>query len=243
MTSDSKAPAATAAKDAPAPAYKIDLKTRIAIGVGGFIIQTLARTWRIRAVGRAKFDANRSHEKGAIFTFWHGKMLGLMAEHHRPTTVLISDHRDGEIITQITRRFNLTAVRGSSSKGAARALLQLSRTVNEARDIAITPDGPRGPRHTFAPGALVVSQRTGAPIILLASHVSSAWRLNTWDQFEVPKPFAKIVVAYGEPIVVASDSARDATADTDAVTAALHALDQYARDVAEGRVQPPAERT
>lgn len=221
--------AAKASSAASAP--NLDWKTRAAISVGGFVIRMLARTWRIRAIGRESFDANRAAGKGAIFTFWHGQMLPLVAEHHRPTTVLISDHRDGEIITQIVSSFGCRAVRGSSSKGAARALLQLSRTLNEGNDIAITPDGPRGPRHSFAPGAVVLSQRTGSPIVLLASYAKRVWKLNTWDGFEIPKPFAKVTVAYGEPFIVAADGAREAATDVDAVAATLAKLVERAREV------------
>jgi lysophospholipid acyltransferase (LPLAT)-like uncharacterized protein len=228
VAADTKGPTQ---KPAPLPATRLDWKTRAAISVGGFIIRALAGTWRIRAVGRDRFDAGRQPGVGAIFTFWHGQMLPLVAEHHRPTTVLISDHRDGEIITQIVSSFGCRAVRGSSSKGAARALLQLSRTLTDGHDIAITPDGPRGPRHSFAPGALVLSQRTGASIVLLASHANRVWRLNTWDGFEIPKPFARVTVAYGEPFVVAAPDVREAVLDTEAVTAKLNQLgEQVASD-------------
>lgn len=230
-TPEAPKPAAKKRSDGSTAPAMIDWKTRAAISVGGFLIRMLARTWRIRAVGRESFDANRPAGKGAIFTFWHGQMLPLVAEHHRPTTVLISDHRDGEIITQIVSSFGCRAVRGSSSKGAARALLQLSRTLNDGDDIAITPDGPRGPRHSFAPGAVVLSQRTGAAIVLLASYAKSVWRLNTWDGFEIPKPFAKVIVAYGEPFVVAADGVREAATDVDAVAAALTKLVEHAKAV------------
>lgn len=228
---NSGAPSVVAKNPVAATPPKLDWKTRAAIVVGGFLIRMLARTWRIRAVGRESFDANRAAGKGAIFTFWHGQMLPLVAEHRRPTTVLISDHKDGEIITQIVSGFGCRAVRGSSSKGAARALLQLSRTLNEGNDIAITPDGPRGPRHSFAPGAVVLSQRTGSPIVLLASYASHVWRLNTWDGFEIPKPFARVTVAYGEPFVVSAEGVREAATDVDAVAAALVKLGERAKEI------------
>jgi len=236
-TSNADAPTSSTSKPpAPPSVPTLDWKTRAAISVGGFLIRALARTWRVRVEGREAVEAVRRSGQGVIFTFWHGQMLPLLAEHNRPTTVLISDHRDGEIITQIVSGFGCRAVRGSSSKGAARALLQLSRTLNEGNDIAITPDGPRGPRHSFAPGAVVLSQRTSAPIAFMVSHTNRLWRLKTWDQFEIPKPFARVTVVYSEPFVVAADRARDAAAEVEAVKAALIALGERATAIGMGLI-------
>ena len=236
-TSNAGAPISSAPKPpAPEGVPKLDWKTRAAISVGGFLIRMLARTWRVRVEGREAVEVVRRAGQGVIFTFWHGQMLPLLAEHQRPTTVLISDHRDGEIITQIVSGFGCRAVRGSSSKGAARALLQLSRTLNEGNDIAITPDGPRGPRHSFAPGAVVLSQRTNAPIAFMVSHTNRAWRLKTWDQFEIPKPFARVTVVYCEPFVVAADCARDAATEVETIKAALIALGERATAIGTGLI-------
>ena len=236
-TSSTEATTSMAARPpASAGIPKLDWKTRSAISVGGFLIRALARTWRVRVEGREAVEAVRRSGQGVIFTFWHGQMLPLLAEHNRPTTVLISDHRDGEIITQIVSGFGCRAVRGSSSKGAARALLQLSRTLNEGNDIAITPDGPRGPRHSFAPGAVVLSQRTSAPIAFMVSHTNWAWRLKTWDEFEIPKPFARVTVVYSEPFVVSADRARDAATEVETVKAALIALGGRATAIGTGLI-------
>ena len=234
-TSNADAPTSPAPKPpAPVGVPKLDWKTRAAISVGGFLLRILARTWRVRVEGRDAVEVVRRSGQGVIFTFWHGQMLPLLAEHNRPATVLISDHRDGEIITQIVSGFGCRAVRGSSSKGAARALLQLSRTLNEGNDIAITPDGPRGPRHSFAPGAVVLSQRTSAPIAFMVSHTNRVWRLKTWDQFEIPKPFARVTVVYSEPFVVSADRARGAATEVETVKAALIALGERATAIGMG---------
>ena len=236
-SSNANTPTSPALKPpAPVSVPKLDWKTRTAISVGGFLIRALARTWRVRVEGREGVEAVRRSGQGVVFTFWHGQMLPLLAEHNRPTTVLISDHRDGEIITQVVSGFGCRAVRGSSSKGAARALLQLSRTLNEGNDIAITPDGPRGPRHSFAPGAVVLSQRTNAPIAFMVSHTNRVWRLKTWDQFEVPKPFARVTVVYSEPFVVSTDRARDAATEVETVKAALIALGERATAIGMGLI-------
>ena len=118
--------------------------------------------------------------------------------------MLISEHGDGEIIARIARHFGFRTIRGSTSRGAARALLELVREVQGGNELAITPDGPRGPAKSFAPGAVIVAQRSGSPIVPAVVHVPFAWRLKSWDRFVVPKPFAKITVAYGETIEIDS---------------------------------------
>jgi lysophospholipid acyltransferase (LPLAT)-like uncharacterized protein len=101
-------------------------------------------------------------------------------------------------------------VRGSTSRGAARALIQMTRELDAGFPIAVTPDGPRGPARQFAPGALIASQRSGAPILVVGVAASRAWRLRSWDQFQIPKPFARVIVAYGTPTVAAGESPREA---------------------------------
>jgi hypothetical protein len=124
----------------------------------------------------------------------------------------------------VVRAFGLETVRGSTSRGGARALLELVATLRRGRDVAVTPDGPRGPRHEFAPGALVAAQRAGAAVIGVAAHVDRAWRLRSWDAFEIPKPFARITVAYTPARGVPGGSARDAAAAAPAFGAELRAL-------------------
>ena len=99
---------------------------------------------------------------------------------------------------------------GSSRRGAERALLSLAREVERGSHVAVTPDGPRGPAESFAPGALIAAQRSGAPIVLLRAVVDRAWRLNSWDRFLIPKPFARVTIYVSEPISVNAASLRAA---------------------------------
>ena len=94
----------------------------------------------------------------------------------------------------------------------ALALLALAATLKAGQDVAVTPDGPRGPRHAFAPGALVAAHRAGVPVVGLVSHVDRMWRLNSWDRFEIPKPFARITIGYTEPFFVPGRTPADAAA-------------------------------
>jgi len=165
----------------------------------------------VREIGREPWTRRRAQGDPSIVALWHGQLLALTPHHGGlDVSVLISEHRDGEIIARVVQALGYRTVRGSTSRGAGRALLELVRVLREGNDVAITPDGPRGPRHSFAPGALIAAQRSGAPIVGVVAHVSRAWRLRSWDGFEIPKPFARITVAYSEPTPVDDATPREA---------------------------------
>jgi len=192
-----------------------DWKLRAIIGMGTALLRALAATWRLRVHNPEVVADARANGRSIVLILWHGQMLVPLHVHRRQQiAILISEHRDGEIITGIARAFGQRAVRGSSSRGAARALLGLARELDSGYDVAVTPDGPRGPYRVFAPGALVAAQRTGAPVIPIGVAVSSAWTLRSWDRFIIPKPFARVSVVYGEAVVVRTERARDAAALT-----------------------------
>jgi lysophospholipid acyltransferase (LPLAT)-like uncharacterized protein len=132
--------------------------------------------------------------------------------HHRDqgVAVLVSEHQDGELIARVLEWMGYGLIRGSTSRGAGRALLGLVRTLKEGNDVAVTPDGPRGPRHKVAPGAVIAANRAEAPILPTVAHVDRYWKLRTWDGFVIPKPFARITIAYGEPRNVRAASPREA---------------------------------
>ncbi|MEI6740667.1 MAG: lysophospholipid acyltransferase family protein [Gemmatimonadaceae bacterium] len=177
----------------------LDWRTRGLVRLGGWLLTALGATWRVRVIGREALLARPADAPRVVLTLWHGQMLPILWAHRQPTAVLISEHRDGEIIARIVARFGFSSVRGSTSRGGARALLACVQAVQEGADVAITPDGPRGPRHQFAPGALVVAFRAGVPVVPLVAHVDRAWRLRSWDAFEIPKPFARVTIVYGAP--------------------------------------------
>jgi lysophospholipid acyltransferase (LPLAT)-like uncharacterized protein len=192
----------------------VDARTRLIARLGALLIGALARTWRVRVVGREPVDALRAAGRPVAFAFWHGQMLPLVWQHRdEGVAILVSSHRDGEIIARIIHRFGFRTVRGSSSRGAGRALLGLVRELQAGREVAVTPDGPRGPARRFAAGAIVAAQRAAAPVIPVSAHASRAWRLGSWDRFMIPKPFARVTVAYGPPTLVAAPTARDAAGE------------------------------
>ncbi len=179
--------------------------------VGAALIRVLGATWRIRFVDATPVDQLRHSGQPVALLLWHGQMLPLLyAMRFQSIAILVSTHKDGELIAQIASRFGCRLVRGSSSRGAERALLGLSRALQDGFTVAVTPDGPRGPNRSFAPGALVAAHRAKAPVVAFGVHASRAWQLSSWDRFMIPKPFAKVTIVFGEPTEVPGDSVREA---------------------------------
>lgn len=115
---------------------------------------------------------------------------------------LISEHSDGRIIARATEYMGLHSVAGSSTRGGAKAALELIRKVKEGFDIAITPDGPKGPRYEMKKGVLRLSKDTGARLFPATLSFERYWQFRSWDQMILPKPFSKAVCLIGEPIIV-----------------------------------------
>lgn len=173
-----------------------------AVRLGGPLIRLLAYTWRFEEVNDAPWRALRAEGQAFIFTLWHGHLLAqTWLRRKEGITTMISEHRDGEIIARLVQSWGYRTVRGSTSRGAGRALLGMVRDLAAGKEFAITPDGPRGPAGRAQPGVLLASQRARAPIVPMRSEVSSAWRMRSWDRFLIPKPFARIRVIYGDPWV------------------------------------------
>lgn len=205
------------------------LRLRLSVLAGSGALRALASTWRYRVIGEEHLAGLREMGTPFIFSLWHGQLLPLIW-HHRGerVAILVSEHRDGELIARIARSIGYQLIRGSTTRGGGRALLALVRALEAGTEVAVTPDGPRGPANKFAPGALVAGHRTGAPLLPIAAHASSAWRLASWDGFLIPKPFARVTVAYGAPVHVDASSARDAGSQSPAFEARMAATVQRA---------------
>lgn len=179
--------------------------------VGTWIIRLVGVTWRVRIRDAGPVDRLRHDGQPVALLLWHGQLLPLLyVMRFQSIACLISTHRDGELIAQIARRLGCKLIRGSSSRGAERALLGLVRTLKDGFTVAVTPDGPRGPYRTFAPGALVAAHRANAPVVAFGVHATRAWYLKSWDQFMIPKPFARVTIVFDAPVMVPGSSARDA---------------------------------
>lgn len=202
-----------------------DRRVRWTVRLGAAVLRVVASTWRMRSHGIQALHDARARDKRVIFTLWHGELLPLLWQHRgENVAIVISEHRDGEIVARIAESLGYSTVRGSSSKGGSRALIGLMREIDAGKDGAITPDGPRGPAHVFAPGVAVAAQRTGALIVPIRAAASRSWRLKSWDRFLIPKPFARVDVHYGELVSVEAASPREAAEHAPRLQAILEAV-------------------
>lgn len=170
---------------------------------GGLILPLLIRTWRIEL--EIPPDLRRIRDSGGkvILAFWHNRQIGLLrlADELSPIRVLISRHGDGEIIARIVSRFGIGSVRGSSTRGGQAAVRQLVEASRE-NHLAITPDGPVGPRYRAKQGVALVAGLTGLPVVWISWSADRAWRFRSWDRFLLPKPFARLRYRVGGAVRV-----------------------------------------
>jgi len=170
------------------------------------IIAFLSNTIRWEYIGWRYDPAGQEHH---IFAFWHARilMMGTGLKGCRGYT-LISEHRDGGFIAETLHLQGFRTVRGSSSRGGARALLQMVRAFKKENcDFGITPDGPRGPREKVQVGTILLAKKTGLPVRPVIWATNRQWRItSSWDHFYIPKPFSRGVFVYGETVYIAPDS-------------------------------------
>ena len=171
-------------------------------------IRLLAATWRIRTEHeerwRPLYQARRAH----VFLLWHEALLPLLWQHRRQgIAIVVSEAREGQYLADLGTVLGYRTVRGSSTRGASRALLGAVRELREGRAVAFTPDGPRGPRRELKPGVVAAAQRGGGIIVPIHAEASRAWRLHSWDRFMIPQPGARVTIRYGRPFEVAAGEA------------------------------------
>ena len=188
----------------------------IAKAVGLPAIKTLAATWRFHESGVQPW------KPPFIFVLWHSRILPLLALHKGEGLVLlISRHRDGGYLAALADGWGFKSGRGSTQRGGEVGLLGIVRALQAGAIVALTPDGPRGPRERVQPGAVAAAQHAGVPIVAAGARTSSAWYLGSWDRMCIPKPFAAIDVRYSAPIHIGAnkEGLRDGI---EAVTRSLH---------------------
>jgi hypothetical protein len=176
--------------------------------LGAALVRALGHTLRLEVIGTERLVPLWQSAQPIVYGVWHGQLLmlpfvneRLRATHGaRRVYVLASRSRDGEMLARFAARFGLGVARGSSSRGGAVALRRLTRRARAGHDVAVAPDGPRGPRQRCQPGIVALAALAGAFVVPTAFAASPAWRLSSWDAFEIPRPWARGAVVFGPPL-------------------------------------------
>jgi lysophospholipid acyltransferase (LPLAT)-like uncharacterized protein len=202
----------------------------------GLLLSWVIRAWMVTVRTREYLfkpellPSHPTNQQRFIYAFWHEHILYLAARygHHKNVAILISNHADGEIIAQVVRWIGIKVVRGSTSKSGVMALLNMLKAAHRLH-LAITPDGPRGPRREAQLGTVFLASRTGYPIVPIGVHYHRAWYARSWDRFGVPWPFSRAAGIAGEPLVVPPNLSKEE-------------LEPYAREL-EKRMNAECERS
>jgi lysophospholipid acyltransferase (LPLAT)-like uncharacterized protein len=200
------------------------------------LLGALGRTYRWHEAGTEHLERIRHEGRQPIYALWHGRIMpGISYLRDRGIVVITSENFDGEWIARVIGRFGFGTARGSTSRGGAKALVQLRRDMRAGRPVAFTVDGPRGPREVAQPGAVWLAGATGNPILPFHIESSSHWTAKSWDRHQVPKPFSHVAVTMGPPIEIQTD-ADDTALETGrvALERALATLRQQALDLLPG---------
>jgi hypothetical protein len=161
----------------------------------------LGRTWRVKVISPPSVSAFDPFAAPKIYCFWHSTLL-VISYLFRNTgkTAIVSHSRDGQLAAAVARRWGHGIVFGSSTRGGAAALRQSVKAIRDGQSLGITPDGPRGPKEVAKPGAAQIAIVSQTPLVTIKVCARGAWRLNSWDRFMIPLPFAKITITLSEPI-------------------------------------------
>lgn len=208
---------------------------RLAGLLGPPLVRALGATYRVVVAGPERPEPSARAEP-VLLALWHGRLLPIVVTHRgRGVVALVSEHRDGEYIGRVLERVGFIVARGSTTRGGARALFEMAAHARQGRDLAITPDGPRGPRLEVRAGVLAIAQRAGVAIVPTGAGASSAWVLPTWDRFLIPRPWSRVAVVYGEPLRVPSDGAADLEALRALLAERIEDATRRADEIAAGR--------
>ncbi len=177
---------------------------------GRWILPLLVRSWKVETNFPEDWLARAQQGERIILAFWHNRQIGLLrvAGILQPVSVLVSRHGDGEIITRIMARFGVGAVRGSSTRGGTRALRSMLAACRET-NMAITPDGPVGPRYEIKDGVTSLAALSGLPVFWVSWSSDRVWTFRSWDRFLLPKPFARLRFEADGPLYLNRSTGRE----------------------------------
>jgi lysophospholipid acyltransferase (LPLAT)-like uncharacterized protein len=209
------------------------MQARMIAMVGFPAIAALGSTLRWRTDGLEQLEAIAKTGRQPVMAFWHGRILpATYFFRRRGIVVITSENFDGEWIAGIIERFGYGTARGSTSRGGRKALLQLMREMGSGHAAGFTVDGPRGPARIAQPGAVWLAQATGNPVLPFHVEADRHWSLRSWDRTQIPKPFATVALAVGEPFDVPASGGDRAMEDARAtLQERLQQLEQRALEM------------
>jgi len=168
---------------------------------------------RFEIEGGENWEAASANGQLPIYTFWHNRVfLGTYFFRHRGIVIMTSQSFDGEYISRFIRRFGYGAARGSSTRGGVGALLELVRVMRAGRPAGFSIDGPKGPRYVAKTGATLLAKKTLSPVLPFTVATKHYWEANSWDRFQVPYPFTRACVIFGNPIYVPNEADEETVA-------------------------------
>lgn len=174
------------------------------------ILRLLSLTIRKKVMGAEYAQQFWDRGENIIVAFWHQRLLMMpFLPHQGKFAMMISQHRDGEFIAQAVKRFNIDSIRGSTTRGGLLALRGMIRYYNSRGNLAITPDGPQGPKYIVQPGVIELARQTGAPILPVTYGASCKKLFKSWDNFILPLPFCEVVYIWGEPVFVPANADKE----------------------------------
>ncbi len=209
------------------------VEAKIIAVVGYRFVAALGSTLRWRVDGLERLEGVIGGGRQPIMAFWHGRILpATWFFRRRGIVVITSENFDGEWIAGIIERCGYGTARGSTSRGARQALRQLTRAMKAGRAAGFTVDGPRGPACVAQPGAVWLAKATGNPVVPFHLEADRFWSVRSWDRTQIPKPFATVALAVGEPLEVPADAGPEAMETARrALEARLGAVERRAREM------------
>jgi len=184
-------------------------------------IKIICKTVKFEIDGQENWEVAMQDNRIPIYTFWHNRIfLGTYFFQRRGIVIMTSRSFDGEYIARFIQRFGYGAVRGSSSRGAAGAFVEMVRLVRAGCPAGFAIDGPRGPRYEAKMGSVLLAKKTGSPMLPFTLTAKAFWEVKSWDRTQIPKPFTRARVTIAPPINVAAD------ADDDELAAKRNELQQ-----------------
>lgn len=193
------------------PLDNYSFRQRLVIRLAGWLFHILIRlissTLRFETEGSEHLEGEERSFDQPIFCIWHNRIFaGMYFLRGRGIVVMSSISFDAEYTARCIQRLGFGVIKGSSTRGGTRALVEMIRLMKRGIPMAFTIDGPKGPRYVAKPGPPLLAKRTGNPIITMSVELERFWALKSWDKFQIPKPFSRAKIFFAEPIFVASDA-------------------------------------